>query len=348
MVDLAVVGCGLAGALVVLRLADSPWLAGRRVAVIDPRPLTGRHWCYWGPGSISAADDATWDRLVVRDESGPINVSVQRNRYRSLSGDRLQDLLDAALRRSEFLDLRGASVTNTGDDGHLTLANGHSMHAEQILDSRSARAPRGTALLSFAGTTVAGPPGPVTLMDLTVDQPGNGVAFGYRVPRASGTLVEIACFSSGPPDLDPEHILRSWTGSTVPLTEQSAYPLQFTGPRRIGRRLLIGRRAGVLRAATGYATVPLARDAAAIVASLERSGTAEPARPSALHRRLDQAFLRLLETDPDTLNRAYGRMFRRCDPDTLLDFLNDRGGLRAALAVGAALPVGPFAAALTR
>ena len=347
MVDLAVVGCGLAGALVVLRLAESPWLAGRRVAVIDPRRLAGRHWCYWGPGSLSTADDAAWDRLLVRDESGPIDVRLQRNRYRSLSGDRLQELVDAALCRSEFLDLRGTWVTNSGDEGHLSLANGDSIQAQQILDSRSARAARGTALLSFAGITVAGPPGPVTLMDLTVDQPSNGVAFGYRVPRATGTLVEIACFSSGPPDLGPEHILRSWTVSTAPLTEQSAYPLQFAGPRRIGRRLLIGRRAGVLRAATGYATVPLARDAAAIVASLERSGTAQHARPSALHARLDQSFLRLLQTEPTTLNRAYGQMFRRCDPDTLLDFLNDRGGLRAALAVGSALPVGRFATALT-
>jgi lycopene beta-cyclase len=332
----------------VLRLADSPWLAGRRVAVIDPRPLSGRHWCYWGPGSVSPADDATWDRLRVRDESGAIDIPLRRNRYRSLSGDRLQQLVDEALRHSEFLDLRGTSVTNSGDDGHLSLANGDSLHAHQILDSRSARAPGGSALLSFAGITIAGPPGPVTLMDLTVDQPGNGVAFGYRVPRASGTLVELACFSAGAPDSQPEHILRSWAESAAPLTEQSSYPLQFAGPRRIGRRLLIGRRAGVLRASTGYATVPLARDAAAIVASLERSGTAEPARPSALHTRLDQAFLRLLGSDPRTLRQAYGRLFRQCDPDTLLDFLNDRGGVRAALAVGSALPMGPFAAALTR
>ena len=196
------------------RLADSPWLAGRRVAVIDPRPLTGRHWCYWGPGSISAADDATWGSACGSRRIWAHQRSVQRNRYRSLSGDRLRDLLDAALRRSEFLDLRGASVTNTGDDGHLTLANGHSMHAEQILTLvRRGRlaAPRCSL---FAGTTVAGPPGPVTLMDLTVDQPGNGSPSATASHGRPGPWSRSRVSVPGRPIWDPEHILRSWTGST--------------------------------------------------------------------------------------------------------------------------------------
>ena len=59
-------------------------------------------------------------------------------------------------------------------------------------------------------------------------------------------------------------------------------------------------------------------------------------------RWMDRVFLRVLERRPETAGALFARLFERTDPDALVRFLMEAGGLRDALAVAGSLPRWPF------
>ena len=66
--DVAILGAGLAGLSLAVRLAE-PRFSGLRILVADPRTAFGRDrtWSYWAlrPHPFAEAVSASWDRWAV-------------------------------------------------------------------------------------------------------------------------------------------------------------------------------------------------------------------------------------------------------------------------------------------
>jgi lycopene beta-cyclase len=96
--------------------------------------------------------------------------------------------------------------------------------------------------------------------------------------------------------------------------------------------------AGIGKASTGYAFDAIQRDSERIVEAIGRGGR-RPAPPrSAFSRWLDLMMVGLLRERPEVGPAVFGRLFARAEPERVVRFLTDSGGVLDALAVMRAVP----------
>lgn len=363
-VDLAIVGGGLAGSLALTRITASRWAKDHSIALLDrqPDPLDGRAWAYWSPEPVvPGCDGSVWSRLRLRAERQRLEVRLSDVHYRRLSGDRLGRHLRDLTRRPGVRRLVAevTAVEQADDAAEVHLEDGSLLRAKFVLDStRSLPARADAPVLEFLGYRLpSGPPLPeadlVTLMDLRVPQRG-GVRFVYTIPgRTGGGLVEITSFlPRGGRDGDLLPDLRSWLAAAVGTTgaqvatpaEAGHYPLVRTGRRRLSRSVMLtGLGAGCIRPATGYGVMHMARDAAAMAASLDRRGHPFVRHPLTTRERwIDRVFLRAMRENPGVVREAYLAMFEQAGGDEVLRFLNGEITPRRLAAIAGAMPKGPF------
>lgn len=366
--DLVIVGAGLSGTLTALRLAASPWIGGHRVLLVDREadPLAGRAWGYWSTDPVvPGADEGQWATLLLHDRRRTVEVQLRDHRYRRLGGDLLAGALRRTLATTPTLTPVTATVVAVDDpdpsaDPVVRFGDGSQVTTRHVLDStRSLLAPPTSATLSFAGARAGSAQHPVpgsgavTLMDLRVPQ-RDRVRFVYVIPGADGRgLVELTSFNprgGSADDLDRD--LHDWisarigpseAGAARPV-ERSTYPLVHRGNRRVApHTLLMGRRAGVLRASTGYGVIPIDADARAVAASLSARGHPfETAGPEIRRHWLDDVFLKVMARDPDAIRRTYMDIFERNDGDDVLRFLNGDADAATTAALIATMPKTPF------
>lgn len=202
--DVALVGGGLANALVALRLAAlRPEL---ELVLLEQEPrLGGSHTWSFHDADVSAAQLAWLEPLLVRSwPAYEVRFPGLERRvasgYRSITAERLHDVL--ARRLGERLRL-GCAVASTRPDG-VTLAGGDEIAAACVIDGRGARAlgPFALGHQKFLGRVLRfeRPHGRALplLMDASVEQ-RDGFRFFYTLPLADDVLlVEDTCYSLDP------------------------------------------------------------------------------------------------------------------------------------------------------
>ncbi len=380
--NVVIVGAGCAGLSLAARLADAGPRAGR-VVVLDERTTFGRDrtWCYWDVHEhpFAAAVTHRWSRWrVVAPDGAVVERGSTRYAYQHVPADAFYAEALARISRARHVELRlGERVDALADVGSAVhvYATGGALHAARVFDSRpsaaasaappASAAPRAARLVqAFAGAVVhtthaAFDAGVATLMDFTVEQPGDGFAFGYVLPyTAHDALVEVAVVAErapAPVALDAAlaryadrltggaYGVRSREAGVIPM---DAAPVVRRPAPRVTR---IGVAGGMAKPSTGYAFLAIQRDAAALAHTLTTPGPAAVPRPrGAVARWLDHVFLRRLRSDPAAAPAMFVRLFAAADPDALVRFLSDVGSPSDAARVIAALPPLPFAAEACR
>ncbi|MFJ6197874.1 lycopene cyclase family protein [Micromonospora sp. NPDC092111] len=372
-VDLAVVGGGGAGSLVLAAL-DRYDVAGLRIAVVDPVRKRGqdRTWAFWGPpgGDLDPMLSASWSRVEVTTGAGRRVLDLAPLRYAMLRSAPVYERAAEAARRLGAtrvdasvgaLDDDGTTVAVRDTDGRVLLRAGW------VLDSRPRpprRPGRTTWWQHFRGWWLESPvpvfdPARAVLMDFRTPQPARGVSFGYVLPVSDRyALVEYTEFSPallGDDGYDAG--LRGYAGLlgldlaalTVREVEDGVIPMTdapFDG-RPSPRVVRLGTAGGATRPSTGFTFSAMHRQADQVARALAagRPPVPRPAYPGR-HRWMDAVALRALDSGTVGGPEFFERLFDRNPAQRVLRFLDGATGPAEDLAVMRSSPLLPMTSAV--
>ncbi|MFY1584515.1 lycopene cyclase family protein [Micromonospora sp. WMMD734] len=372
-VDLAVVGGGGAGSLVLAALARHE-LPGLRVAVVDPVRKRGqdRTWAFWGipGGDLEPMLSASWSRVEVTTAAAARVLELTPLRYAMLRSAPLYERAAEAERRLGAtrhdvavgaLDDDGTAVTVRDTDGRAVLRAGW------VLDSRPRppRRPGRTAWLQhFRGwwlesSTPVFDPGRAVLMDFRTPQPARGVSFGYVLPVSDRyALVEYTEFSPAVlTDAGYDAGLRGYAGLlgldlaalTVREVEDGVIPMTdapFDG-RPSPRVVRLGTAGGATRPSTGFTFSAMHRQAGQVAAALAagRAPVPRPAYPGR-HRWMDAVALRAWDSGAVGGPEFFDRLFDRNPASRVLRFLDGATSPAEDVALMRSSPLLPMTSAV--
>lgn len=325
-VDVALVGGGLANALIAWRLAAArPDL---RLAIIEAAPeLGGDHTWSFHATDLTDAQSAWIAPLVAHDWPAqqvrfPVHTRSMRAGYRSLTTGSVV----AALRRLPGLTVLTGTPAHLLDANGVTLADGRRIAAPCVIDGRGYRPSPHLILgfqkfvgIEFDVPAGHGVPHPV-LMDATVPQQ-DGYRFIYLLPFSpTRILIEDTRYSDGA-GLDraameravrADAAARGWRDLREVRAEEGVLPIALAFDAAAfwaavpAGAVPVGLRAGLFHPTTGY-SLPLAARIADLVADtapLTSAALAARVRAEALRVARRHGFFRLL-------NRM---LFRGCAP----------------------------------
>jgi lycopene beta-cyclase len=364
--DLAIIGAGCAGLSLAARLADrAPAL---KIVLIDPR--TGfeddRTWCFWSDGSarldhLAAARWPAWrfssaDQACVHAAPGLEYVMVRGADFYADALARLEGS-NLALR----LGARAARLDETPRSVRVILDDAAPVTARYAVDTRPDRTAAALMHQIFFGLEIetdhdAFDPCCAGLMDQLAGADG-AVSFLYTLPLTRRrALVEWTVFARTPcapdtlrPALETALNERGLAPARIVRTERGVLPMgaaaaEKTGPSRIVKA---GAGGGAVRAATGYAFQRIQAWAEACADALDQGGppVAHPQEP-AMRAWMDQVFLKALSRNTAKGGDFFMALARHVPPAALARFMSDQAGPADLARVIAALPPGPFLAAL--
>ena len=342
--DVAIIGGGLAGLSLAVRLAE-PRFAYLRVLVLESRAAytRDRTWCYWrtGPHPFERAVTKSWTRWAVAGQGGHVERSAAGIRYDCIPADSFYNLALDQIAAAPNVELQLATRADpTETQTGVTL--GHAGTIARL--AFDARPPPRLGLHGLAQRflgqelEVERPifdPGCAMLMDLAPSQ--QGVHFTYVLPTSpTRALVEDAWFAR-PGDAPPDHraALANWldaqhAGHTRVLFEESGcLPMdpRFR-PTQGGRLISLGGAAGAHRPATGYAFTAVQEQCdffcAHLEAALDSGRMPRLPRRIAAVRGMDRMILALLARRPDMAPRMFVGLFAHCPASRLVRFMADR------------------------
>ncbi len=368
--DVAILGGGLAGLSLAVRLAARPDL---RVLVVEPRPAyrRDRTWCCWRIHDHPFADAVAgrWTRWSVSDERrGAVLRGSERYPYELIPADRVYEAARRTVAAAPGIDLRlGTSAGQVAEFAtHVAIETGEgTVTADHVFDSRPPPASPSALVQRFLGQEIETDrpcfePGRATLMDFAVPQRPGAIRFMYVLPLSpTVALLEDTWFApAGLAVPDPRAAIRDYLGAVhgapgyrVLFEEEGAIPMDpdLQAPETTGRVVPIGTAGGAVKPSSGYAFLAVQRMADGLAADLAAGRPPAPPRPrSRTARWMDAVFLSALQDRPEEGPAIFHALFRRCRPEPLIRFLNDLASPADIAEVVAATPKWAMMAAAAR
>ena len=356
--DVVIVGGGLAGLSLAMRLAET---GRRRVRVLERRReyTEDRTFSAFHTGEehlFTSCIAHRWNRWSVRDGARQVERHAPTRAYETIFATPIYELAQAALAKSPQAQLElGVSVRalvprSEGTD--VVLDDGRTLHARDVIDARPApleetpETPR--FWQHFEGWFVeterpAFDPGVAMLMDFRPCR--DGIHFVYVLPFSEReALVEDTYFDqrrSGDyrPTLEKE--LAEVGPYRVTRTESGCLPMSTgraaAAPGQVAR---VGLGGAATKPSTGYAFMFTQRQVATMARALdagERPRTQPPR--SAWKMSLDDVFLSYLRRHPERGPALFLRMFERNSADVVARFLMERTTRAEDVALMLTMPI---------
>ena len=382
--DIVIVGGGLGGLSLAAELA-APQFAHLSVLVLEKRTHyeRDRTWSYWTglPHRYSHLERQHWHRWSVSLGGTVHTQSSDACAYATLDADAFYTAAVQTIQAAPHIELRMdsavAAIDKTNGTYAVQLQQGTLLQARTVFDARPAPAKLPDSLVQqFAGWQVNTEHDvfDTSCVQLMAFEPhARGLHFWYVLPYSPRcALVESTWVSpaSWHPDYDTElkqYLARlcASTAYTVDYKEQGVLNLQDAVPTAHSAQPAgLGRKAGTLRPATGYAFIDTLNHAAQLAQSLAQS----PAGPSSavqaynvaawqptafvrpkVEHWMDAVFLNVLASDWSRSPEYFMQMFGSVNAQTTVDFLTGKASWLQRLRIMRALPTMPFArAALSR
>ena len=303
--DVAIVGGGLAGALIALALNKShPELDVRLIE--GGRSIGGNHLWSFFPSDIADADRWLVAPLVSYGWTGyevrfPAHARTLKSGYYSIESERLDRVVRETLPKRSVMLRRQVLGTSAR---HVHLADGTRIESQGVIDCRG---PSNLDHLKLGWQKFVGQELELAeahdltrpiIMDATVDQI-DGYRFVYSLPFSPTRLFVEDTYYSDTPDLDRGHLKRrgansdkimpriadyaaqhGWQVERVTRTEAGVLPVamggDFEGYWASGGAQVAkaGMRAGLFHPLTGYSLPDAVRLASLIARQKDFSGTA--------------------------------------------------------------------------
>lgn len=369
--DLVVLGGGLAGLSLAMRLVQSGYRGSVRIIEPRERYLDDRSWAFWLPdGALPAVPvTRTWDQwLFSRDGGEAVAREAEGWRYAYVRGSDFYraalDLVSASAEVALILGTRAGAMKAVDDDVEISTDAGP-LRTRHVVDTRPpspGQRDGATLFQCFAGLELLldGPGVDDRQVELMTDMRADagGFVFSYVLPLTPNrVLVEATRFSRRPlpahrlrEDLAALLARRGWSGAERLRAEAAILPMGLPPaadaslPRGVVRA---GTAAGALRAASGYGFLRIQAwaDRCADAVMRGQPPLGHPAEPP-LRSWMDGVFLRALASHPARTPDFFMGLANSVPAAAFVRFLSDQAGWRDHLRVMAALPPVPFLRAL--
>lgn len=371
--DVIFAGFGASACLTLLELDRTGWLAGKRVAIIDPdrKDRNDRTFCFWASADstivnrLSAIISKTWNKIDFNGKVQDITpwqyfhirgidlYLYTRNILTSHSVSWLQDTAEEITATEHGIRCRG----NRGD------VQGTWCFDSRPLPGWQPQEPEVALLQSFYGWRVrltgsSTDAEAATMMDFDVDQ-HNSTQFMYRLPFSPNEmLVELTRFGKDVIDTDyGQNILAEYLSErfgtyeiieietgVIPMEHGRSYPKSVST-----NHIITGTRAGLVKPSTGYAFRNMFASAQACAASLTASCEQTPKSSTGSRFRFyDHLLLLILKWWPSRGRDVFNRLISAVPAKEILTFLDERSGIRQEARIFSKLPIGLFLRALVR
>ena len=384
--DIIIVGGGLSG-LALAEQLTAPEFSHLKILVLEARAgyVRDRTWSYWRDSDYSHAhlERMCWKQWSISNGKGETvrKAAVGQLLYCTVDADAFYAQARAAIGKCGHVQLRlGVPVREICDaqadaklpddvtKASVVTTSGEEYAAQWVFDARPpsvqdlpVEQARQSLVQQFVGrelqTTVdVFDPNNVYLMDFFPTP--EGLHFFYVLPYSPrNALVESTWISTAAhrPHYDQE--LRDYLAKRFGVItfdpiyeEQGVLALQHRVASDGYRVRRLGRGAGTLRPATGYAFLDTLAHCSAIARSLAEHTNSQSLalwRPPQFKRPsidswMDDVFLRVLQSDWSQAVDYFMKMFSRVDPNTLVSFLSGRASWAQRLEVARVLPAMPF------
>mgnify|MGYP001069915705 CR=1 FL=1 len=368
-VDLAIIGAGIAGLSLAVRLKQNhPNLALAVIGPIDDRPQRISTWLnstLTEPDWIRPCIEGRWSSWQFRDTSGHYQTQhADVWRYATLNAQRFKQEREALADRLGSVRItESCNRVSTTANRYQVLCDSNTVQCNHVVDTRPPKVPEHTIKQQFVGYTLRcdrphNRHSPL-LMDFSASAIAHdGLTFIYCLPLSErDLLVEATTFSpTRYLQSDYDRGIQEWITANLPPditwqrleTESGLLPMGPVLP--VNPRLVrCGIAGGASRASTGYAWHGTQRQIEAISEIFSRTAKLSNSRAFSLKARLmDNVFLRVLRHQPDAVYRLFMAMARSLPGDTFAQFLCDEGGWTPCLKTIQVAPKWPFVQSLWR
>lgn len=361
--DYAIVGAGLSGLMLAMALLENEATAGKRILLLDKSlhdhpPGT---WCFW------EKEDSKWEALVDKswcaaeffEGKDHLKIDLCPYRYKMIGAERFREKAWDVIKKNDNVCVRQAPVESLEAFSEFVWIGTprENYTASLVFDSRwdgkALEKHRGHVLYQqFSGWWVQSDT-PVfdertaRLMDFRMEQQGS-VAFCYLLPVTGGkALVEYTLFTPGIRCQEGlETALEAYLAAHFPgvrmqvcAREKGVIPMTDMPVTRWHPRVVpIGTAGGCTKPSSGYTFMFVREQTEEIIEALNRGEFPGHYAAPRRFRFYDGVLLRVLLRRPEAGARIFFRMFQRNAPETVLDFMRNRSGLREEVSIFMRLP----------
>lgn len=372
--DLVIFGGGCAGLSLLVRLAESGWAKGKRIALIekDKEKSNDRTWCFWekAPGYFEQLVYRKWDQLAFFGLGHHAQFSISPYLYKMIrGGDFYRYCMRVINDHPEIEVIHGdvSGIQKKDDQLSFNLDElPQLLRCSRVFSSLVPEEKTGKNIMllqHFKGWVVRTEnavfnSSTATFMDFRIPQ-DRGTSFVYVLPFSdrealveytlfSRSLLEGQAYDEGLKNyltyfLHAENYeITAEEFGIIPMTNRK-FPAYSDGIYYIGTA------GGQTKASSGYTFRFIQEQSDRIVQDI-LSGK-EPSRQTQAHSRFrfyDNTLLYILYHNKLPGQEIFSQLFRKNDPKKILAFLDNKTSLLQEVGILTSLPMGPFLKAALR
>lgn len=374
--DFVFAGGGMAGLSLAYALSTGSF-SSARMLIVDPEQKgeNDRTWSFWSdrPTPFDSIACRVWDRIEFASRTWVREIPLDSYRYYMIRSEDFYDRVLSTLDRKSNVHFHRGQVNSivSRNGSACVKTDAGSVQANWVFDSRFDPAeyemrtgPHHYLKQHFLGWVIETPGSvfredTVTMFDFRTPQKGE-MRFFYILPLTTNkALVEFTLFSATL--LEPHEYteaIEEYLSEVLKIQsyrvvdrEKGVIPMtdEPVDRRANPRTLEIGTRGGRVKASTGYAFLRTQRDTAAIVDSLERTGT--PFDLPEVPRRFaifDTTMLQVMYRRGALMETVFTSLYQKNPIDRLFRFLDEETGFLETVSIMPTVPVFPFTRAMWR
>lgn len=333
--DYIIIGAGLAGLSLAMELCKKE--PKKSILLVEARKtyIADRTWCFWNThhNAFDNLVEHSWHRWIVRHDSQTVFCTSQEYRYSCIPSLRFYNEATSTLSHYKnvvfWMDTTVLDIQDEVGCAYVQTTKGQAK-CKIVYDSRPNHIFGKDSFLiqHFVGWEIETDnpvfnPEEVVLMDFDVDQQ-NGLHFMYLLPysptkaliestRISNKVLQKAIYEA-----DICNYLKNrydLTSYRVCYKEQGSLPMHITTTKpKSSSHVLIGTKAGWMRASTGYAFLPIQQGIKKLLYATKNSNV--------IDNYLDSIMLKYMQHHPQEVPGLFLTLFNNNPPERLVRFLS--------------------------
>ncbi|RMB63530.1 lycopene cyclase [Dokdonia sinensis] len=347
--DYIILGAGLSGYTMALRMARDAFFGNKSIAIIDADFNKGndRTWCFWEtePDIFEEVVSYRWSKILVQNDTKATPIEIAPYLYKKIEGKDFYAFAKAELSQHSnitFIEAKVEDYQENGNEVKIQTSEGsltagkvlNSIYKPEILEQQNQKV---VLQQHFVGwfirtETPVFYPNVASYMDFNIPQNGN-CRFMYVLPTSNKeALLEYTLFSKDLlPKAEYEEAIKSYLKnlgvSTYEITarEQGSIPMttyDFT-QHNTDNVLHIGTAGGWTKASTGYTFKHTVKKSKKLIEFLK---SAKPFTVYSLKNRwtfYDAVLLEVLDKHNEKGAEIFTRMFKDGKANHIFRFLDE-------------------------
>lgn len=363
-VDIAIVGAGAAGLLLLNEIMEDKNLQSKKIALLDSGERMEKNWAFWmkEKHAFEHLINQKYQTISFRNiHKQSINSLTNPYNYQLICSNNLFDWMfkEVIPKNNQIQWMKERVKICTKEEGKnlIITESGKKIYAEIIADSRNEIPEKiGSIELKqhFYGKLIESKENlfnsdVATLMDFNFPYCENTVGFGYILPYSPNkAFVEITFFDENQLELKNyetywnDYWKMNYNGSKFSTLKEELGVIPMSNRKfnqKIdGKYFKIGTAAGMVKNSTGYAFTRMMKDAKKLVKSnFTRRNTR-----TFLNRRFglyDSLLLEIIKKEPEKVKNIMYQLFKHNSPEKIFKFLDEDSNIFEEIKIFSSLPI---------